>query len=440
MISQSLGLLRPLLGKLSGPAGLNFLSLCASRGLAVLNVLLITSAVARYLGPEQFGIFSTAVAFVTLLSPVAAMGMTHLLVREYIACPNKRSLMVSSVLSLRSATSVALFLFAVAYSLSRESAGDSRTTNLVILLTLLLCSFETFADVLRAELLASRLLLASSLSTIVGAVLRVFCIQIEASIVPFAVVHVVSEACRLGITFYCARSVWRVPAAKKIDRSILANMLRESWPLLVSHLSAASYASVDVLMVSEIRGEADAGIYSIANRLCGFFYFIPTAIASSILPSLVKKHQRSKEQYAASLLNFLRINALAGLGISVASTLCAPHIIPALFGAKYNDAIPVFSIQVVGMVFFFLGTARGQHLVVSGKTKFALGCQLLGVAVNIGLNVLLIPKIGIIGAAIATLFAQVTYGLLSSFLTRELYSIGKLQVRALFSPIPRQES
>lgn len=406
------------------------------RGLNILNVLFVTSLVARYLGPAVVGILSAASATVAILKPFTSLGFTHLFVRDLVKDPDSQSSLVSTVLFVRCLLSILLFAFVSALLWFTTPNQTEFLIKLVVLLLLPLSIFEVFSDILKARLLASRLVIAGAWATVAMALARFIGVRLDASAVFFAAIILGGEVLRNLIVSVQAVNLIGPIAASDISPTRFVQLFRESWPLFISHIAASAYLGVDVLLLEYLAGSTSAGIYSVAARFTAFFFFIPTALASSFFPSLIKSHESNAQEYKSRFLDFLCFNVLAALGLAVIASVLVPQAILYLYGSSFANSVPVFRIHVFGLVFFFVGIARGQHFVITGDTRFTFACQLVGIITNLTLNLILIPVFAEVGAAIAAAATQVAYGLVASFIFPRTREIGVLQIRAIFSPSP----
>jgi O-antigen/teichoic acid export membrane protein len=116
--------------------------------------------------------------------------------------------------------------------------------------------------------------------------------------------------------------------------------------------------------------------------------------------------------------------------VAVATSFFSNMVINLLFGAQYAEAGPVLAIYIWASVPVFLTVASNQYLIAENKTRVALFRTVAGSVVNVILNLILIPRLGMIGAAIAALTAYVV-ATFSMALTRELRTHMAIMGRSL---------
>ena len=129
-------------------------------------------------------------------------------------------------------------------------------------------------------------------------------------------------------------------------------------------------------------------------------------------------------------LGFLVLIAYSGLALALFVTVISPWLIALFFGNSYEQSIDILRVHMWGMFFSFVGTACTQWLVIEGLTRYRLYRTVLGVVTNIVLNLVLIPKYGVIGAAYATLVSQIVASYLGNLFSRKTVPVFVLQTRS----------
>ena len=162
---------------------------------------------------------------------------------------------------------------------------------------------------------------------------------------------------------------------------------------------------IDQVMIKEIMDTGAVGNYAVAVRLSEVWYFIPMAITSSLFPAIIDAKKISEKLYYERLQKLYALMTWLAIGIALPITFLADDIIRLLFGMQYQDAAGVLVIYVWAGVFVFLGVASSQYLIVENYTRISFFRTAIGAIVNVGLNIILIPKYGINGAAMATLIS-----------------------------------
>jgi O-antigen/teichoic acid export membrane protein len=162
-------------------------------------------------------------------------------------------------------------------------------------------------------------------------------------------------------------------------------------------------ARIDQLMLKEMISTEVVGHYSVALRMVEIFGFIPMMLQNSLMPSLINSKKASLSLYKSRLANYYRLNFALFLVIAVPIYFFADEIIGILFGSEYMPAAILLSIMSIRLLFANMGAARSSFILIENLTKFSLLTMTIGTVVNIGLNLLWIPKYEAIGSIYATI-------------------------------------
>ncbi|NIA09758.1 MAG: oligosaccharide flippase family protein, partial [Nitrospiraceae bacterium] len=163
-------------------------------------------------------------------------------------------------------------------------------------------------------------------------------------------------------------------------------------------------------------GAEQVGYYAAAVRLSEAWYFVPMAITSSVFPAIINAKKQSEAFYYQRLQKLYDLMAWLAVAIALPTTFLAPWVIRVLYGKAFLRAAGFLSIHIWAGVFVFFATAWSKHMLAENKQSIFIRYDISSVCINVILNFLLIPIIGIKGAAIATAFSvPATYLLFMMF-------------------------
>jgi O-antigen/teichoic acid export membrane protein len=170
------------------------------------------------------------------------------------------------------------------------------------------------------------------------------------------------------------------------------------------------YFRIDSVMLGMMRDDMEVGIYNVAYRIMEGGFFIPTIIMIVFFPMLAKR-DRFKEIFGKLLF----ILGGIGLGTSIALYLLSPTLIGLIYGPKFFGAIAVLQTLSLVILPVFFGNLTTQSLVALDLNKLYLLVTLLGALLNITINYFVIPPLGAVGAAWATLVTEMFVTLLCGY-------------------------
>jgi PST family polysaccharide transporter len=415
----------------------NFSWLMVDR-LGRLGIALVVGVwVARYLGPSDFGRLNYALAVVGIAASIVPLGLDAIVVRELVRNHTGQARLLSTAAAMRLVAAMLCVLAIVTVTLL-EPVSD-RVVRTLILITAagtLFQAFDTLDLFFQAQTAMRYVVMPRSIGFLLAAGLKVFLITRGFSVVWFAAVTLVETSLGSLTVFLVYRHHLSEPLRLRPDWRIARRLLGESWPLLLSGLSVMLYLKIGQVMLGSMLGQEALGVYSAAIRVSEIGYFIPVILASSILPALVQSRMLSPGRYRSRLLLYFRVNALLAYTMVVPVCVFSKIIVRVLFGRDYAAAAPVLATHVWVLPFVFLGVGRGQHLVNEGLLRFAMFATLAGVLTSVAANLVLIPRFGPLGAAIAAVISYAVSGYFSSFFFSRTRSIGVLQTKALLWPFP----
>jgi O-antigen/teichoic acid export membrane protein len=211
-------------------------------------------------------------------------------------------------------------------------------------------------------------------------------------------------------------------------------LLKDSWPLIFSCVVIMIYLRIDQVMLREMVGSEEVGIYSVAVRMAEVWFFIPSAIYWSVLPSLVEAKAVSDALFFERLQKYYNLMALMAYAVAVPTMLLAKWLVPMLFGAVYAKAGVMLAVLIWANVFTYLEIARSAFFNVMNWNKIYFVTLGLGAVMNVVLNLILIPRYGGLGAAIASCISYwfATHG--ACFLYKPLHKTGFMLTKAMFYP------
>lgn len=393
--------------------------------------VLLGVLVARYLRPEQYGLYSYTLAIVIILSGFADLGLNQIVVRELIKEPQSQEEIVSTAFFLKLAAGLCSMglAFAVAFLLTR----DSTTLRLILLLSirLLFKSIEIIDFLFQSKVSSKYVTWSRSIAYVAtGAAIAVAIFQ-GRSILTIALV----SNLEFVISFMLIFALYLIEGYKVKISSFsikrVCTLLNDSWPLILSGIAIVTYMRVDQIMIKLMYGDAELGMYSVAVRLTEALYLIPAAVVSSTLPKITQSYKESKESFYDEIQNLYNTVSLISYMSIFFVFIFADLIVSTVFGREYAASALVLRVLVWSALFVNLGVVQYSFMVVMNWTSMYMTIVFLASLLNIGLNSILIPKHGAIGATIATVISYwfVAHG--SCFFHKSLYRTGTMITKAL---------
>lgn len=399
------GLRSGLAAAASSGAAANSYWLLLDRMVRAVVGLLVGAWVARHLGPSQFGSLAYALAFVALFQALATAGIESVVVRDIARDPRQSHQVLGAAFLVRGTAGVLCWLAAIGFAAALGGAPDR------VLLTALVAGGLVFqaADVLdlwfQSHSQSKRTVMAKLAAHLLTSGIKIVLILHGAGVLAFAAVvafEAAANAAALTLAFrrHGVRGRWTFDGRRAYE------LLAQSWPLMLSGVAIVIYMRIDQLMVSRLVGERELGLYAAVLPISQVWQALPMALGTSLAPLLARQRQSDAEGYRRSIVWTFRGFFYAGVTSAVATSLVARPLVRLLFGEAYETAAPVLAVHAVSNVFCFLGIAHSLWLTNEGILSVRLIGTVLASAVAVTLNLMLLPSLGLIGAAWSAVAAQ----------------------------------
>lgn len=389
--------------------------------------------VARYLGPHDFGLLNYATALVAIIGGVCSLGLDTTLVKTFLAERSRPADILASTIGGRFLAGLAGIGVAVVVARWLRP-GDELAQQVIVLAAMGLVFYAALPiDALfRARLTMRYAAAARSGAVVASALFRAILIVGGAGVVLFALTPAV-EACVCAILLAVLLRRSGTPLREGVFRPrLFFAAVRESWPVWLATVAALGYMRGDLLLLGQLASQEDVGVYAVASKLSEVLYIVPVVLAEALFPHLIRAKSGSAVEYAARAQLFADVLVAATLAAVVAGILLATPLIPAVFGAPYAPAVPVFWVHAWSALFVTLAVARTKWLVTEGLQRYEPALVLIAAIVVLGLNVLLIPRWGPVGAAMAAVAGSFVAVMGAVWLFAPLRPLAILQLKALW--------
>jgi PST family polysaccharide transporter len=362
--------------------------------------------IARYLGPDQFGLLNFSIAFAALFGAFATLGLDGIVVRELVRNAERQNEIMGSAFVLKligGAITLLTCLLAILLMHGREA--------LMLWLVGLSAAAFLFQSVnvidfyFQAKVQSRNTVMAANGAFLLITLVKIVLVLTAASVIAFAWAAFGEAALTAAFLIGAYRVNHHSMRGWRYDGPVARELIRDSWPLLLASLAGILYLRLDVVMLQLMAGDREVGIYAAATRISEVWYFLPMIVVGSVSPSIIKCYGTDPGLYISRLRRLYFYMAWMAIALSLPISLTSGWIVRVLYGAQFKQAGPVLAIHLWASVAVFLGVASSQYLLVEQLQKISFYRCLIGLICNILLNLILIPRFGAMGAAIATVIS-----------------------------------
>jgi len=402
------------------------------KALRMIVGLVIGIWLARYLGVTDFGRLNYAIAFASLFSAVATLGLSGIVVRDLVRYPDRKNEIMGSVFTLKFMGGfIAASLAVAAIFLLRPTDTTSHLLVVIIATGMIFQAFDVIDFWFQSQVQSKFTVYAKSSAFLLISAIKAVLILNGAGLVAFAwasLAEIIVGSIGLIIVYRASGGSF---CSLRASFSVARRLLHESWPLMLSGMAIMLYMRIDQVMLGEISGEYEVGLYSAALRLSETWYIIPAIIISSVMPSITRTHASSEEDYYRKLQKLFSLLARIAYLVALPMTIIATPLVSLLFGEQYSAAGSILAIHIWAALFVFLGIGMSPWILNEGLTRFALFQTMAGAIVNVLMNLYLIPLYGGLGAAISTFASQLVATYLALALFKSTRKMFKIETRAI---------
>ena len=407
--------------------------------LRLLSGLVVGVLVARYLGPEDFGLLNYAMSFVSLFLAFSALGLDNIVVKRLLSERERAPKLLGTAFSMKMVAAIIVLGTVFGATFLSDNTAELSSIILIIASAAVFQSFTVIDFYFQARVQSKYVVFANIISLTITALLKLYFIYVEASLAYFALAFTIDAFIVAVGLVYFYRSQGQELRQWGFDLEIAKTLLNQSWPLIMAGLVVTVYMKIDQIMIKEMLSAEANGNYAAAVRISETWYFIPMVICTSLFPAIINAKNRADGTYEDRLQSLFNLMVGIALLVAIPITFLSEPIILFLFGESYSQAIDVLTIHIWAGLFVTLGVASSLWLINENLQKLSFYRSVAGAVVNIVLNFILIPEYGIRGAALTTLFSQ----FVATFLFDLLYKktrrnfVMKTKSLLLISPIQK---
>ena len=371
----------------------------------------LTLLLAQSLGPQRFGQYMFALSFTLLFNALGDLGLSTVFTREVSRTPSRVRELLRACLTLKLGFS-GIVLIAVPLA-ARYGPGGSESLALVmpIVIGMLLNSTALLFDgLLRAAGRAGRsglnLTVQSAVALTCGAVMLKLGFGPQAGAYAFLAGAIVRSVAALA----WSRDLWgrgeAVDSSHEPKPITLVALLREAMPLALSGIFIALYFRIDSVVLRMLQGDQAVGLYAGAYRMFEAFAMLAVTFRTVLFPFMARSADGPAGALGALCRKSIRLHLLFTFGVAVFFTYEAPAIVRVVLGPGYAAAAPALAVLMWALPGSYMADTLLFLLTAQRRQSLATWAVGLTAVVNVVLNLLLVPRMSILGSSAATVVSE----------------------------------
>lgn len=384
---------------------LNAVWLTFEKVVRVLVTTFVGFYVVRYLGPQNFGALSYALAWLAILGALTGLGLDNIVLRELVRQPDKADAILSTGIGLKLTaaiiTVVALFSLFFCFH-----AGAGVESILIVGFALVFQPMSVCEIFFQAKAASRSVVQIQVLQSFASSITKLLLVYLGASLEWFLWSYVFDALMlAFGIYVIAKRENNFHISFRKFDVAKAKKMLVMAFPLLLAGIATAIYMKIDLIMLESMVVPDLLGAYSAAAKLSESWYFIPVAICTALTPMLLAYQQESLVLFERKLKELYSTLIWGSVSVATLVTVLSVPLVKVIYGDKFLQAAELLAVHIWSGVFVCIGLVNSISLLSQDRLYQSLVRTVLGAIINVVLNLVWIPLWGALGAAYATLIA-----------------------------------
>lgn len=385
---------------------------------------------ARYLGPGNYGLINYGGAYVSFFTALCNLGLNSVIIKEFVDHPDEQGEAIGSALIMRLISSI----LSVILTISIVSIIDRDEPLTIVVVAL--CSlgavfhiFETFNYWFQSIYKSKITSLATLCAYVATSVYKIVLLILGKDVRWFAFATSVDYIV-IAIFLWIA---YKKYGGEKLKFSLHKSkaLLSVSYNYILSTIMVAVYGQTDKLMLKQLLNESEVGYYATATTICKMWTFVLQAIIDSIYPSILRLKNENKDAYERKNRQLYAIVFYVSCFVSIGFLVLGNLVVKILYGEAYLSAVLVLKVVTWYTAFSYLGVARNAWIVSEGKQKYLKYMYGCAAVMNVLINAVLIPVMGAVGAAVASLITQIFTSIILPLFIKEMRPNAKMMLEAI---------
>jgi len=366
---------------------------------------IVSISVANYLGRGNNGILTGGIAYIYFFSAVAALGLDQFIVKELHEFPDNRDQILGTSFWMKVFGGFCCIpLIYLAYHFIYPVKGTPYSYVFIFSFIGIIQAFTVIDAYFQSQVQSKYIMQVQIIGNLISAIIKLLLIFTKQPLLYFVYAYTF-DFLLISIGYYFTyQRKQRSILNWSFNFTLAKKLLLFSWPLIISGIMVSLYMKIDAVMLQNMAGVKEAGAYATVANLSEAWNFMPAVIVTSLFPAILNAKRDDITRYKKRIQHLYDLMVYLSVPVAIVITFAAP-LIYKLYKPEYAYAAPTLSVHIWSGVFVFLGAASSQYLIAENYNNLTFIRTGFGAIVNIVLNLILIPHMGMMGAAIATLVA-----------------------------------
>jgi len=364
--------------------------------------------IARVLGPEDLGKYYFAVSFTTIFAIFIDLGLANVLTREVAKTKEKAGELLGAVLAVKLPLAA---VSAVAAAIFVNLMGYSDLVKDLVYISIVSMALDSFTLSFFSVIRGFHNLFFESVASVVFQVI-VLVLGLSALYRGMGLRWLVAALATASVfnflySLFLVRFKWKIKIVPIFDKKLIKPVMVIAAPFAIFAVFQRIYTYADTVLLSALAGDKYVGLYQVAFKITTALQFLPMAFVAGVYPAFASYWVKNREQLVVTFERAMSYLIIIALPISVGIMVLADKIV-LLFKQGFGESILPLRLIMAALVFIFLNFPIGSLLNACDKQKINTRNMGIALLVSVILNLLLIPKMLVVGASVTVIVANLT--------------------------------
>lgn len=386
----------------------------------VLNVV-ASIALIRYLQPDGYGEYVFVFSFAALFGLVSDFGLAKVAVRDMVREPRSAGAVLGTAIAGRLILAAISFVAAQIVLVVLGVSAELRMAIAIVSLLFITEAMLSVTAVFQMRLAMQYEALVSVVIQAVDTALILVLISAGAGLFVIVAAPVASGLVGIAVAYTIARRRFLVRLSVELSR--LPQLLIEAAPVGLTLVLAVIYLRIDSVLLGLLAGPHDVGLYGAAFKPIEYLLLASAIVINTLFPLLARWYRRDAERFASLYWRGTDVLLAFALPIPIILIAFAEPIVATFYAPSFLPAALPLRLLGIALVLMILSAWQGFALLAAGRQRVTVAYDVVGLALNLTLNFVLIPRFGYVGAAIAALGTAAFVNVAASLLTWRLLPV-----------------
>lgn len=376
----------------------------SEKTVTIIGLFLVTSYVAKYVGPSTFGIISLATATFQIIQIIAQLGNDNIIFKRVSKNEKSGVKLINATLLLRTAIYIVLSIPTLYYFYEYK---DHLTFvfSIAICIACFFTSIDIYSIYNNAILNSKTNTIVNIIGLCIGLTMQYVIVFNKLDPLALTIPIIITTLIPLSIRYYFFKKKNKIKLKSGDFLKYNKYIIMSGLSIVFSTLSIAIYTRVNQFMISYLEGNYNLGVYSVAVTLATSWAFVVAALINSTLPSIFGEKDNAKALRMTANLNIIVI--LVSCGAIAFLALFGNFFIQLLYGDAYKNANGVMMVLCLSTMISNLGAVSSRYIIRFSGYSFLSKKMFCMVLLSVPISYTMIAIFGLIGAAYSVLAIEI---------------------------------